>query len=251
MTPRFHDRGGLTGLSDPNPPRSRNPSPEPGQGAGEPGQSPAVRRRRLAIRRPSGGGEHDRAFLRHRDRVLDMRGAAPVSRSDGPAVVVDLVLVAAARHQPRLDGHHEASALATTCPAARIASISPLVLISTTPRRPPQGSALIWLARAKSAAVRPPAEWVDSVSVTVFHEIAMSGWWFAAWARWATAPTYTMASRKSPSLTVRVIASPARSQPAARPRPAVISFSLSSVIVPSFQQTPALHSNRRPVTAGQ
>ena len=36
-------------------------------------------------------------------------------------------------------------------------------------------SAEIWRARAKSAAVRPPAEWVLSVSVTLFQLIATSG----------------------------------------------------------------------------
>ena len=33
----------------------------------------------------------------------------------------------------------------------------------------------IWRARAKSLAVRPPAEWVLSVSVTLFHAIVTSG----------------------------------------------------------------------------
>ncbi len=37
------------------------------------------------------------------------------------------------------------------------------------------GSALICCASAKSACVSPPAEWVDKVSVTLFHAIAMSG----------------------------------------------------------------------------
>jgi V8-like Glu-specific endopeptidase len=31
-------------------------------------------------------------------------------------------------------------------------------------------------AKEKSAAVRPPAEWVDRVSVTAFHAMAISGW---------------------------------------------------------------------------
>jgi hypothetical protein len=39
-----------------------------------------------------------------------------------------------------------------------------------------QVSALILPASWKSAAVRPPAEWVDRVSVTRFHWIVMSGW---------------------------------------------------------------------------
>ena len=42
--------------------------------------------------------------------------------------------------------------------------------------RPPQPSALIRLASAKSNSVSPPAECVDSVSVTLFHWIRMSGW---------------------------------------------------------------------------
>jgi V8-like Glu-specific endopeptidase len=47
----------------------------------------------------------------------------------------------------------------------------------------PGNNSSIWRARAKSAAVRPPAEWVDRVSVTAFHAIAMSGWWPARSAR--------------------------------------------------------------------
>jgi hypothetical protein len=46
-------------------------------------------------------------------------------------------------------------------------------------RRPRQAAAqprpLIFCASAKSFAVRPPAECVDSVSVTLFHWIRMSG----------------------------------------------------------------------------
>ena len=48
---------------------------------------------------------------------------------------------------------------------------------------PGQARAEIWRARAKSFVVRPPAEWVLSVSVTLFHAIAMSGWWPALSAR--------------------------------------------------------------------
>src|SRR5579859_1303931 len=43
--------------------------------------------------------------------------------------------------------------------------------------------ALICPARARSAAVSPPSECVDRVSVTRFHWIVMSGWWFAVSAR--------------------------------------------------------------------
>lgn len=46
-----------------------------------------------------------------------------------------------------------------------------------------QASASICRARAKSLVVSPPAECVDSVSVTVFQLMAMSGWWLAASAR--------------------------------------------------------------------
>jgi len=42
---------------------------------------------------------------------------------------------------------------------------------------------LICPARAMSAAVSPPSEWVDRVSVTRFHWIVMSGWWFTVSAR--------------------------------------------------------------------
>jgi hypothetical protein len=47
----------------------------------------------------------------------------------------------------------------------------------------PQVSVEIWRASAKSFAVRPPAEWVLRVSVTLFHAIATSGWWLALSAR--------------------------------------------------------------------
>src|ERR1700734_143297 len=46
-----------------------------------------------------------------------------------------------------------------------------------------QDSALIWRASAKSAPVRPPAECVDNVKVTLFHWISTSGWWLACSAR--------------------------------------------------------------------
>ena len=44
-------------------------------------------------------------------------------------------------------------------------------------------SAEIWRARAKSLAVRPPAEWVLRVSVTLFQLMVTSGWWLAVSAR--------------------------------------------------------------------
>ena len=47
----------------------------------------------------------------------------------------------------------------------------------------PQDRAEIWRARAKSFAVRPPAEWVLRVSVTLFQLMVMSGWWLAVSAR--------------------------------------------------------------------
>ncbi len=46
-----------------------------------------------------------------------------------------------------------------------------------------QDRAEIWRARAKSLAVRPPAEWVLRVSVTLFHWMVTSGWWLALSAR--------------------------------------------------------------------
>src|SRR5215469_5286070 len=52
----------------------------------------------------------------------------------------------------------------------------------------PQDRAEIWRARAKSFSVRPPAEWVLRVSVTLFQLMVMSGWWLAVSARYATAP---------------------------------------------------------------
>ena len=58
-----------------------------------------------------------------------------------------------------------------------------LVKQSVVPVRPQAQAAEIWRARAKSLAVRPPAEWVLRVSVTLFHEMATSGWWLALSAR--------------------------------------------------------------------
>jgi len=46
-----------------------------------------------------------------------------------------------------------------------------------------QDRALICRASAKSAPVRPPAECVDNVKVTLFHWISTSGWWLACSAR--------------------------------------------------------------------
>ena len=49
-------------------------------------------------------------------------------------------------------------------------------------------------ANSKSAAVKPPAEWVLSTSVTVFQRMSMSGWWFISS---ASAPTaFTNAERR-------------------------------------------------------
>ena len=50
-------------------------------------------------------------------------------------------------------------------------------------RQEDQGSELTCRARAKSAPVRPPAECVDKVNVTLFHWISTSGWWLACSAR--------------------------------------------------------------------
>src|SRR3954447_2376467 len=68
-------------------------------------------------------------------------------------------------------------------------------------------------ARSRSFCVRPPAEWVLSVSRTRFHPCRrMSGWWFAASARPATAFTKAMAAAKSASCRSRTMASPSRRQ---------------------------------------
>lgn len=46
-----------------------------------------------------------------------------------------------------------------------------------------QSSWPIRRARSKSLPVRPPAECVERVSVTLFHWTVRSGWWFADSAR--------------------------------------------------------------------
>jgi hypothetical protein len=66
-----------------------------------------------------------------------------------------------------------------TLPISRRVAVAILVLLGAVF----QDRAEIWRARAKSLAVRPPAEWVLSVSVTWFQEIATSGWWLAVSAR--------------------------------------------------------------------
>src|SRR3954470_12144704 len=68
-------------------------------------------------------------------------------------------------------------------------------------------------ASSKSAAVRPPSEWVETVTVTVSQEIARSGWWFISSAGSTRLWTNAAAPTKSPRLKRFSIASPPRSQP--------------------------------------
>ena len=66
-------------------------------------------------------------------------------------------------------------------------------------------------ASARSASVRPPSRWVESVRRTLFQPwTRMSGWWLAASATSATRLTNAIAAAKSSNSRSRTIASPSR-----------------------------------------
>src|SRR4051794_3934760 len=90
-------------------------------------------------------------------------------------------------------------------------------------------------ASSKSFSVRPPSEWVDSETVTRFHEIDRSGWWFISSASGVTRLTKSTDPLKSSRRNSRRIASPSRSQPSRSSSRARTSSSLRSAIVPSVR----------------
>src|SRR3954447_7849785 len=91
------------------------------------------------------------------------------------------------------------------------------------------------VASSKSFSVRPPSEWLERVSVTLFQAIAMSGWWFISSAGGVMRFTKSTDPWKSSNLNSRAIESPSRSHPGRRPRRAVVSSSLRSAIVVSMR----------------
>src|SRR3954469_24297895 len=87
-------------------------------------------------------------------------------------------------------------------------------------------------ASSKSLSVRPPSEWVERVSSTLFHEIAMSGWWFISSAGGVIRFTNSTEPVKSPNLNSRFMASPSRchSGRSFRRRPTSSSFRSGMVV---------------------
>src|SRR4051812_48973816 len=91
------------------------------------------------------------------------------------------------------------------------------------------------VASSKSLWVRPPSEWVDSVSVTLFQAIAMSGWWFISSAGGVMRFTKSTEPWKSSNLNSRLIASPSRPHSGSWSSRAWMSSSLRSAIVVSMR----------------
>src|SRR3954471_4660341 len=86
-------------------------------------------------------------------------------------------------------------------------------------------------ASSKSLSVRPPSEWVDRVSSTLFHEIATSGWWFISSAGGVIRFTKSTDPWKSSNLNSRLIESPSRPQPGRSSSLAWMSSSFRSAMV--------------------
>src|SRR3954453_5761048 len=90
-------------------------------------------------------------------------------------------------------------------------------------------------ASSKSLSVRPPSEWVVTVTVTLFQEIARSGWWFISSAIGVSRLTKSTEPLKSSSLKSLCRAPPAQSQPRSSPTRACTCSSLRSAIVVSVR----------------
>src|SRR3954462_3485583 len=91
------------------------------------------------------------------------------------------------------------------------------------------------VASSKSFSVRPPSEWLESVSVTLFQAIAMSGWWFISSAGGVMRFTKSTEPWKSSNLNSRLIASPSRPHSGSWSSRAWMSSSLRSAIVVSMR----------------
>src|SRR5215207_8205636 len=90
-------------------------------------------------------------------------------------------------------------------------------------------------ASSKSPSVRPPSLCVVIVTVTVFHEISRSGWWFISSASGVSRFTNSTEPLKSPLSNCFTIASPDRSQPSRPARRSSISSSLRRAILVSVR----------------
>ncbi len=95
-----------------------------------------------------------------------------------------------------------------------------------------EARASIFAASSKSAAVSPPWEWVETVTLTSLQEIARSGWWFIASAGSTSLSTNPTEPTKSPQSKVLAIASPSRVQPGRFASLMSISTSSKSAIAP-------------------
>src|SRR5215204_1627715 len=90
-------------------------------------------------------------------------------------------------------------------------------------------------ASSKSPSVRPPSLCVVIVTVTVFHEISRSGWWFMSSASGVNRFTNWTEPWKSPLSNCFTIASPERAQPSSPLRRSSISASLRRAILVSVR----------------
>src|SRR5215216_2401169 len=90
-------------------------------------------------------------------------------------------------------------------------------------------------ASSKSPSVSPPSLCVVIVTVTVFHEISRSGWWFISSASGVSRFTKSTEPLKSPLSNCFTIASPERSQPSRPARRSSISSSLRRAILVSVR----------------
>src|SRR5918998_5272220 len=90
-------------------------------------------------------------------------------------------------------------------------------------------------ASAKSFSVSPPSECVVIETVTLFHEISRSGWWFMSSASGVSRFTKSTDPLKSSSSKVRWIASPSRSQPSSPDSRSSISASFRRAILVSVR----------------
>src|SRR5829696_3272979 len=90
-------------------------------------------------------------------------------------------------------------------------------------------------ASSKSPSVRPPSLCVVIVTVTVFHEISRSGWWFISSASGVSRFTNSTEPLKSRLSNCFTIASPERSQPSRPARRSSISSSLRRAILVSVR----------------
>lgn len=85
----------------------------------------------------------------------------------------------------------------------------------------------------------PPSEWVDSETLTLFHEMDRSGWWFISSATGVSRFTKSTEPTKFENSNSRIRASPSRSQPPSFDSWSLTSSSLMRIVslVPSATET--------------